>query len=38
MAVASRSAVVVTLVRAHLTWMDVVDDPLALRMRSTRRR
>ena len=32
MAVASRSAVMVTLVRAHLTWMGVVDDPYALQM------
>lgn len=32
MAGASRSAVMVTLVRAHLTWMGVVGDPYAIRM------
>jgi methyltransferase (TIGR00027 family) len=32
MAVASRSAVMVTLVRCHLTWMGVVDDPYAMQM------
>ena len=39
MAVASRSAVMVTLVRAHLTSIGVVDDPYAVRMlpRSGRR-